>query len=418
MRAIARWSSRSRPPARRARRRPSSLKSAPTNVGALVLVLLVALQGAACSGGSSRAPSGTGGTSGSGGSASGSGGSGGSVTGSGGSVTGSGGVTGTGGTSGSGGAGGGTGGAGVPDGGSDVVTPTDAPGDGIAGDAASGPVTPVMRNGRWAFEMGDLLFEVDPQVGGRITTFALGGQNILTASTVHPIYWGSTFWTSPESQWMQPPPVQIDSAPFTAALTGNTLTLTGPPSPLLGVSITKTFSADRGRGAVQIEYKITNTKQTAVNMAPWEVTRVFPRGLTFFPTGPRTMPSNGGTIPITTAAGITWFAYDATRITSDSKIFADAAEGWLAHADQGAVFIKKFADLPSAQIAPNEGDVELYTNRVHTYIEMENQGPYVSIAPTSSTAWTVTWFLKRLPAGANIVAGDPALAEFVRSTIR
>jgi len=86
-------------------------------------------------------------------------------------------------------------------------------------------------------------------------------------------------------------------------------------------------------------------------MAPWEVTRVFPRGLTFFPTGPRTMPSNGGTIPITTAAGITWFTYDAARITSDSKIFADAAEGWLAHADQGAVFIKKFADLPSAQIA-------------------------------------------------------------------
>jgi hypothetical protein len=72
----------------------------------------------------------------------------------------------------------------------------------------------------------------------------------------------------------------------------------------------------------------------------------------------------------------------------------------------------------TAQIAPSEGDVELCTNRLHTYIEMENQGPYVNIAPGASTAWIVTWYLKRLPAGMNITARDPALAEFVRSTIR
>jgi len=235
---------------------------------------------------------------------------------------------------------------------------------------------------------------------------------------VHPIYWGSTFWTSPESQWSQPPPVQIDSAPFTATTTATTLTLTGPPSPLLGVSISKSFSADRGRGAVQIEYKITNTKQTTVSIAPWEVTRVFPRGLTFFPTGSRTTLSNGATLPTTTTAGITWFDYDATRITSDSKLIADATEGWLAHADEGVVFIKKFGDVPMAQIAPREGDVELYTNRLHTYIELENQGSYASIAPGASISWTVTWFLKRLPAGINATPGDPTLAPFVRDSIR
>ena len=39
---------------------------------------------------------------------------------------------------------------------------------------------PVQRNGRWAFDLGEVTFEVDPQVGGRITTFALGGRNLLT----------------------------------------------------------------------------------------------------------------------------------------------------------------------------------------------------------------------------------------------
>jgi hypothetical protein len=49
---------------------------------------------------------------------------------------------------------------------------------------------------------------------------------------------------------------------------------------------------------------------------------------------------------------------------------------------------------------------------------MEDQGAYGDIAPGASISWTVTWFLKRLPAGIAATAGDAGLAAFVRDTIR
>jgi hypothetical protein len=296
---------------------------------------------------------------------------------------------------------------------------------------AAGPVKPVMRDAQWAFDACDVTLEVDPMKGGRITTLKLGaGDDILTSADTNPIYWGSTLWTSPESQWTQPPPTPIDSDPYTAVATDTTLTLTGMPYAMLGVSVTKTFSADAKLGAIHIEYKLTNTKQTAIQMAPWEVTRVYPKGLTFFPTGP-TAPtlSAGATLPTTTtgtanAGGITWFNYDMNAATADSKLYADGAEGWSAHAVDGLVFIKSFGDLMAAQIAPKEGDTELYTNSPKTlkpgtklYIEMEDQGAYGMIAPAASVTWTVTWFLKKLPAGVDGTAPNDALAKFVRDTI-
>ncbi|HVR61086.1 MAG TPA: DUF4380 domain-containing protein [Polyangia bacterium] len=324
-----------------------------------------------------------------------------------------------GGAAGSGGSSAGTGGAATSDAGSSggAMPPADAAVDG-ADATASGPVAPVMRNGHYAFDIGDITFEVDPQIGGRITTLSIGQSgNLLTGPAVNQTYYGSTLWTSPESDWRQPPPVTMDSAPFTATATATSVTVTGPqitaPAAIAGVSLSKTFSADR-RGTIQMEYTLTNHKQAALMLAPWEVTRVFPGGVTFFPTGTRTR----GAVPTTNSGGITWFTYDAAAINADVKLYADGAEGWLAHADKGLLFIKKFGDVPAAAIAPNEGDVEMYTNKLHTYIEMEDQGAYASIAPGASTTWTVTWYVRRLPAGVMGTAGEAALVAFVRDTIK
>ncbi len=65
--------------------------------------------------------------------------------------------------------------------------------------AATGPVKPVLREGKWAFDMGDVTLEVDPMKGGRITTFKLGTENLLTDATVNATYYGSTLWISPEA---------------------------------------------------------------------------------------------------------------------------------------------------------------------------------------------------------------------------
>jgi hypothetical protein len=273
--------------------------------------------------------------------------------------------------------------------------------------------------------MGDVTLEVDPQTGGRITTFALGGVNVLTDPTVNPTYWGSTLWISPEAAlWQQPPPAPIDSDPYVAVATDTSVTLTGMPyaSAKLSASAVKTISADPTLGAFRLQYQVTNNAPTAVSLAPWEVTRVFPRGLTFFPTGPSMSLSMGATLPTTNAGGLTWFAYDASAATANSKLYADGAEGWVAHVADGLVFIKSFADLSADKIAPKEGDVELFTTTAtpamgQPYVELENQGAYGPVAPGASTSWSVTWFLRKLPLDLQPSVGNAALAAFVRDTI-
>jgi Domain of unknown function (DUF4380) len=300
-----------------------------------------------------------------------------------------------------------------------------AGGSGGAGGGATGPVKPVLRDGKWAFDMGDVTLEVDPQKGGRITAFKLGTENLLTDATVNPTYFGSTLWISPEALlWMQPPPAPIDSDPYTAVANDTSVTLTGMPytSAKLSASASKTITADPALGAFKIEYKVTNTAQAAVSLSPWEVTRVQPLGLTFFPTGPSLSLSAGATLPTGNMGGITWFDYDATAATANSKLYADGSEGWVAHVVHGLVFIKSFADLTADKIGPNEGDVELFTTKVPAvmdlpYIEIECQGAYGAVAPSASTSWTVTWFLRKLPAGIEASVGNSALAKFVRDTI-
>jgi hypothetical protein len=294
-------------------------------------------------------------------------------------------------------------------------------GAGGAGGTPPAPVKPVLRDGKWAFDMGEVTLEVDPEEGARITTFKLGAENLLTGPDVNPLYWGSTLWVSPEAKlWSYSPlPAPIDNDPYVAVANDTSVTLTGMPytSAKLSASATKTITADPAHAAFKIEYKLTNTAQAAVSLSPWEVTRVLPRGLTFFPTGPTMSLSTGATLPTVNMGGITWFNYDMNTITADSKLYADSAEGWVAHVAQGLVFIKNFGDLTADKIAMGEGDVELYTNKLHTYIEIEDQGPYVSVEPGASTSWTVTWFLRKLPAGVEATAGNAALATFVRDVI-
>lgn len=294
-----------------------------------------------------------------------------------------------------------------------------------AGGTATGPVKPVLRDGKWAFDFGEVTFEVDPMVGGRITTFKLGATNILVgaADTMNQYYWGSTLWISPEAtKWMQPPPAELDRNPYTATADDTSVTMTSAAYAKLGISVTKTFSVDPKLGAVVIEYKLNNTTAAAVQMAPWEVTRVFPRGLTFFPKGPSAPTlSTGATMPTTEMNGIVWFNYEMAAITKDSKLYADGAEGWVAHATSGLVYIKSFADLTADKIAPKEGDVELYVNTDHPdikrYVEVEAQGAYGDIAANAAATWKTTWFLRKLPAGVDATPGSVSLAQFVRDTI-
>jgi hypothetical protein len=283
-------------------------------------------------------------------------------------------------------------------------------------------VVPVSNGSLYSFQFGDTLFAVDANYGGRIVTFALSGRNILTGPAVDPANYGSTFWSSPQTDWNWPPPTAVDSAPYTPSLDGAVLSLAGAtaPFPLAGLAVEKKFSADSAAGVVTVAYTLANRGSQARQVAPWEITRVAAGGLTFFPMGeggPRKGPQD--LLNPTMANGVAWFAYDAAIITADQKLFADGLEGWIAHVDGDLLLVKSFGDTLPSQAAPGEAEIELYANAAHTYVEVENQGAYVNLAPGAATTWTVRWMLRKLdPAATPASVGSAPLVDLVRSLVK
>jgi hypothetical protein len=273
------------------------------------------------------------------------------------------------------------------------------------------------KNGRFVYSAGDFAVVIDPRIGGRVTSISLAGRNFLTGTDVDPDNHGSTFWTSPQSDWGWPPPPEIDNLPYAASVSEQKLILTGATSAKLGVAVTKTFSFDAATSSMTIEYAMTNHGSSPLSLAPWEITRVHTGGITFFPTGNATYEYGSHSLSTTQAAGMTWFAYDASAITADSKLFADGKDGFLAHVDGDTVLVKKFTDVPDGQHAPKEGEIEIYANRAHTYIEIENQGAYAPLAPNATATWTVRWTLRKIPADVERSAGSASLVKWVREVV-
>jgi len=281
-------------------------------------------------------------------------------------------------------------------------------------------LTATANNGIYTFAFAETVFAVDPARAGRVVTCSLGGRNILTAAKgPEDNNWGSTFWPSPQSAWNWPPPAEIDPGPYQAQISGAVLSLSSPVAPGLGLAVTKRFTCDPGKGLLTIEYGIVNRGQEARAVAPWEITRVAAGGLTFFPMG-EGAPWKGPQqlLPLDLRAGVAWLAYDKTAGTSDQKAFADGREGWIAHLAGDLLLVKAFADTTPAQAAPGEAEIEIYTDAARSYIEVENQGAYVTLEPGAASRWPVRWYLRRVDGTVAARPGNPRLLELVRQLVR
>jgi len=275
---------------------------------------------------------------------------------------------------------------------------------------------PIERGeGKLVLEFGSTYFEVDPAHGARISSLQQAGIELLTqtgASNYEDAV-GSTFWPSPQT-WPWPPPVEIDSGVYAATIDrSGVITLRGESNLDTNLRVDKTFSADLEREALDLQYAMTNTGTTPVEWAPWEITRMPAAGLAFWPTG--SPPS--GALPMVSqdAAGHTWC--DPTETEGEGKLFADGAGGYLAYLVGDRLLVKQFPDLPPSAIAPNEAEIELYVNPDHTYVEVEQQGAYTSIAPGQTVTWKVRWYVRRLPSGVAGRIGNRDLIAFVAETL-
>jgi len=280
----------------------------------------------------------------------------------------------------------------------------------------SNEVTPTVSGTVYTFIVGDRVFAVDAAQGGRIVTASLGGKNMVTLASSQNNNWGSTFWPSPQSVWNWPPPAELDPGAYAASICGTKVAMASETSAALGIKVTKQFSVDATTGVVTIVYGMVNRGSQARSLAPWEITRVAAGGLTFFPMGEGS-PKKGtqDLLTLQMAGGAAWFAYDAASIPQEQKVFADGAEGWIAHVEDNVLLVKSFGDTTPSQAAPGESEIELYADGAHTYVEVENQGAYASIAPGATATWTVRWYLRKLDATVSVQAGSADLLAMIRS---
>jgi hypothetical protein len=270
-------------------------------------------------------------------------------------------------------------------------------------------------SGKLALEFGSTYFEVTPDRGGRITSLRQAGVEllILTGTASYDDALGSTFWPSPQT-WGWPPPTEIDRGAYVASVdNAGIITAQGATNAMTSLQVAKRFSANLAVDAIDIEYSMTNTGAAPVQWAPWEITRMPATGLAFWPTGG--MPFGGSPLVNQAVGAHTWV--DPTQTQGEAKLFADGQGGYLAYVVGDRVLVKQFQDLPSTAAAPSEAEIEIYASPDRSYVEVENQGAYASIAPGETVRWQVTWYARQLPAGLTPSVGNADLISFVTKTL-
>jgi hypothetical protein len=289
---------------------------------------------------------------------------------------------------------------------------------------AQSQVVPILSNGKYSFSFNNVYFEVNPTVGGRVSSVQVGGNEMLYLNQASGNdNWGATFWPAPQAIWNWPPPDTLNNKPYSTSVNGNSLVLkSGPKKKLVACSFVKTFSANVLDTSINVKYTIKNIKSTANSLSPWQIARVPSGGIAFFPTGQDAATGDLSSLA-TYKDGITWFDYDSTKIpTGVPKLNSDGSEGWFAFLNnQHKILIFKFADTPLSQKAPDpEDEIEIYTDPKpsQAYTELEVLGPYTPIPVADSLVWEVKWYVRDLPAYVEAKAGSASLVAYVRGIVK
>lgn len=260
----------------------------------------------------------------------------------------------------------------------------------VGGNTLSAQTITKNEDGKYNLSVGHVTLTVDAQKGGKIVSYRYDDKEILSQTKI-PNSFGSTFWTSPQSEWNWPPVPEYDTKPFNAEVAGDKLILTGEKSKRFGYRVRKELTTDKKDNAIVITYTIINESGETRKVAPWEISRVPNGGILFFNAKEVTPANNMETMPFVYEKKAAWYTLDESR--KNRKINADG-KGWLAFCDNGLLFVKKFPDLKPAEPAPAEAEIQIYVNTGKTFVEIEEQGAYTTLNAGEELSWTVRWYLE------------------------
>jgi hypothetical protein len=267
----------------------------------------------------------------------------------------------------------------------------------------------------YAFKSGDLEVKIDVLHAGKIASVRLNAFEYLIQSTVNPDNWGNSVWPSPQSLWGWPPSKQLDKWAYKVVSNDSVLTLESQKDSLLNIVFKKSYQL-KNNHQLNIQYSIINQSTDTIQIAPWEITRVAPGGMTIWPEGDTA--KRGDLKPfIQSMNKICWFNYPTGKIPAGvPKLFADGDQGWMAQWKEGYLLLKIFENVSVSDQAKDEAEIELYANPDGTYIEIEQQGKYVKLAPNQSLQYAVVWKMLKTPQ-TKIIVGDSTLTNFIKKQL-
>ncbi|BBM02629.1 DUF4380 domain-containing protein [Microbulbifer sp. GL-2] len=256
---------------------------------------------------------------------------------------------------------------------------------------------------------------VETGVGGRVTALRYKGIELLSGRDTHPTNFGSTFWISPQSLWGWPPIAAHDSKPYQILKQSDQeLSLAGPMGD--GASIKKHFSLV-APNMLQLDYQLEVTKDFEV-LAAWEITRVPSNGHAFAPVNTQSVKTVRGRVDYELHNDVLWLPLDSAKPLVEGKVIANGSEGWLAYINSGLLYVKLYPAISISQMAPGEGDIELYLSGAKPYLELEIQSATQMLKAGERLDWRTHWLIMELPHNISVEAGSGSLVNFVRGEVK
>lgn len=284
-----------------------------------------------------------------------------------------------------------------------------------------------------------LALELTPAIGGRVLSLALHGQpNFLLvndevvkqpAPDVTPAsknigYFGHEVWVGPQSQWWQqqllnverreakavwpPDPYLILAAHTVQEKNPQQVLMQSPASPVSGVILQKQFTlVDNKPNQIQLHVSAQNIRDTSVAWDIWFNTRVPHTTMVYVPveseSDVRIMHFTDNTFgPLTSefTDGL-WSLMNSNSTTHQGrkgKAFIQPSAGWLAAFRDQQLLIIQFPLQPKSAIHPEQGQIELYQEFIHSdrsqgLLELEVHAPYKKLEPKETMQASETWWL-------------------------
>ncbi|MEM1357497.1 MAG: DUF4380 domain-containing protein [Bacteroidota bacterium] len=237
-----------------------------------------------------------------------------------------------------------------------------------------------------------LSLTVEPAIGGRIASLKLAGQEVLnTKRDSQNVQWGSTVWTSPQSDWKWPPIAAFDAKAFTVEeLRENVLLLVSERDSATLLRMRKCISLGSDN-EVGLTYWLTNEGNSTVKVAVWENTRLPYAGRIEFRAD--SIRFTQETNPITYRDSIATIHFD-DRHSGRTKVFTDLVTDSVTYFNAGLAFTKYTTITHLVHTAPKQAPLEIYYDPEAGFMEFELQGEYKLLAPGESVSLRVKWKVK------------------------